>query len=109
MTLNEIKAAAEAATEGPWYTEKGNPDAEGFPTRARVAATSRNQGIYAEAKKGTFPYNDQKFIAQARTAVPALCEALAEAKRTLKSWSVAYPTLNPESAFARIDKLLEGE
>ena len=74
--IQKGKAAAEAATEGPWYTEKGKPDPEGFPTRSRVAATSRNQGIYAEAKKGTFLYNDQKFIAQARIAVPALCNAL---------------------------------
>ncbi len=102
--LEEIRAAAEAATEGPWTTEKHGKKHGAFSDQCIVAAVARGQGIYTPALKGTFPANDQKFIALARTAVPALCDALEFAMGTIE----AIAEVNEEKGiFPEVTKMLK--
>jgi hypothetical protein len=70
--LEEWRALADAATPGPWTTQKpGMDSATGFAGGVIVAAVARGQGIYANPPGGSYPENDRRFIAAARTAVPA--------------------------------------
>lgn len=77
--LAEWKTLADNATPGPWTTQKPALDAAtGFAGGVIVAAVARGQGVYASPPGGSYPENDRRFIAAARTAVPAL---LAEVER----------------------------
>jgi hypothetical protein len=66
------KARCEAATKGPWTTEKpGICDETGFASGVIVAATGRGSCVYAHPPGGSFPAFDRTFIAHAREDLPA--------------------------------------
>lgn len=101
--LDKIKAAAEAATEEPWgeskYVTLGHE-------KSRQVFGNDGEHLAMFLKK-----EDSEFAALARTAVPALCEALGVAKVELRKIHEEMAGKDcPEyyEAEARIDKLLEG-
>lgn len=68
--LDAAEKRCEAATSGPWFTESTPKDEDGWPTCSMVAGVSRGQLVYACPPGGSFPANDQRFIANARTDLP---------------------------------------
>ena len=77
--ISEWLRLADAATEGPWTTERPGTDAlTGFTAGIIVAAVARGQGVYADPPRGSYPENDRAFIAASRTAVPALISKVKE-------------------------------
>jgi hypothetical protein len=93
MNLRAIRARAEKATAGPWTTKPLPGDTSGDPSSFTygmspsvvVAATaaSKENRIYANPPGGTFPANDQGFIAHARTDVPEMASWIARAETCL--------------------------
>jgi len=77
-TLNEWQAVCDAATEGPWSTDKPPKDRDGWAQGVVVAATERGQCVYCSGEHGVAPEANRKFIALARTVVPHL---IAEVRR----------------------------
>lgn len=88
----EIRAAAAAATPGPWRTDRTGKTVSGFTCDIVIAAVAPRQAIYCTPEGGTFPEADRRFIALAREAVPDL---LAEVDRL-------------EADVARMQMLLDG-
>lgn len=82
----EIRAAAAAATPGPWREDRTVKTVSGFTCDILVAAVARGMGIYCTPQGGTFPSADRRFIALAREAVP---ELLAEVDRLERAISLA--------------------
>lgn len=78
LELDAIEARANAATPGPWTTERPTKTYEGFRCGVTIAATYGRQCIYADPPGGQAPAADQRFIAAARADVPAL---VAEVRR----------------------------
>lgn len=63
-------ALCDKATPGPWTEEPSGEKVGGFSCDVAIAATQGRQKIYARPRGGTFPYNDKRFIAMAREALP---------------------------------------
>lgn len=88
--LEEWKMLADAATPGPWTTEKPGMDAAtGFASGVIVAAVARGRGIYANPPGGSYPANDRRFIAAARMAVPALAAEVERLRDLLRELAAA--------------------
>lgn len=68
----EIRAAAAAATPGPWRTDRTGKTVSGFTCDIVIAAVAPRQAIYCTPEGGTFPEADRRFIALSREAVPEL-------------------------------------
>ena len=81
MTEDEIRAIEDrvnAATPGPWFTQKPLVNSEGWSEGVLIAATapgSQNR-VFAMPPGGSSPGADQRFIAYARIDIPALIAAL---------------------------------
>ena len=100
MTTPDLKAIAgrtEKATAGPWTIERPANDGMMFAPGVLIAATGRNQGIFANPLGGQFPASDRIFIAHARTDIPDLLalvhslkadnERLREALKNLEAYT----------------------
>lgn len=85
LDLTAIKAREAMATPGPWYTRPSGEREHGFSVDVAVAGTPGRQGIYVRRPKGgTFPAADQKFIANARTDIPALVKEVEDLREVLE-------------------------
>ena len=71
-------ALCDKATPGPWTEEPSGEKVGGFSCDVAIAATQGRQKIYARPRGGTFPYNDKRFIAMAREALPYWIERAAK-------------------------------
>lgn len=69
-----LSGLCDAATPGPWATEKPPKDEDGWALGVPVAATARGQNVYASPPGGTYPESDRRLIAASRNALPALLE-----------------------------------
>lgn len=78
----EIEKRAEAATPGPWSTQKPAYE-DGWPQGIVIGGTVGRQTIYGPLG-GSYPANDQKFIAHSRTDVPALLASYRAAMELLR-------------------------
>ena len=87
-TLNEWQAVCDAATEGPWSTDKPPKDRDGWAQGVVVAATERGQCVYCSGEHGVAPEANRKFIALARTVVPHL---IAEVRRLREPMPCGHP------------------
>ena len=93
LDLDAIEARANAATPGPWTTERPAPLTEGPAAGLRpgvcIAATSpsKENRVYANPPGGQYPSADQRFIAHARTDVPALADEVRRLRAALTSLS----------------------
>ena len=105
--LDQIKAAAEAATEGPWEVTE---DKDSW------IITSGNQFLFYLSKVFWEDCEaNAKFAALSRTAVPALCEAIEEHTNMTKMARSAFAKdckivelmAIIDNFDARIDKILE--
>ena len=117
MTLNEIKAAAKAASKGPWRADNV---AEGYTYAGETLIASAQCETLHYCAKGITPAQmntNAHFIALARTAVPALYEAVDVAIREFEGIATHTPDVNvraglaaehAEYALKEIYKLLEG-
>ena len=77
----EAKARADRATPGPWVEGqkklRNKPPIDSCPDHETVIAmTAPGQGVFADPPGGSYPHFDGKFIAAARSDVPALADAV---------------------------------
>lgn len=101
--IAEIRARADAATPGPWTTQKPFvPLGEGFAPGMIIAAVGPKQGIYADPPSGSFPESDRKFIANARSDIPDLLLALDAAQEENRRLREAL-----DGVLARYTRLVE--
>ena len=111
--LSEMKARHEAATGGPWTTKRHGKKHGAFSDQCIVAAVARGQGIYSPTSKGTFPANDQEFIAHARQDIPvliAMVEARDEAiNATLATFGLKYGLVARLHFEDKINSILKGK
>lgn len=84
--LDAAEKRCEAATSGPWFTESTPKDEDGWPTCSMVAGVSRGQLVYACPPGGSFPANDQRFIAEARTDLPRALSLLRELEQAVETY-----------------------
>lgn len=77
MNLEKFEALANAATPGPWTTDKPGRDVEGWARGVRIC-TAMGSAVYADPPGGQSPWADVQFIAAARTACVDL---IAEVRR----------------------------
>lgn len=111
--LDQIRAAAEAATEGPW-------ESVGYtvwcpkigPASSICSCNCKKWNCGGDKPQQPLPtsINDMDFIVLARTAVPALCDALAEIQGCLIAFAESdsrYATV-AKNGLANSNKILEG-
>ncbi len=72
--LDQIKGRAEKATEGPWEADIGRDE-------GAIPDVIAFDGVY-----GVMDKQDAEFIAEARTDVPQMEQALREVLATLDEW-----------------------
>ena len=109
----EAKARADRATPGQWVCgarwQRGPKDKrrDDHPGLTAIAGVGLGQYVLTEHDGGVYPANDQRFIAAARTDVPALADAvlaLVERVRELEAWPVM-----PETPSEVIERILVNE
>ena len=86
-TRDQLRALANAATEGPWYTERRSEDYYDLTTVYNVFhnGDTLDRDLVAEVA-----YDNAEFIAAARTAVPQLLDQLDQAEARIKAWEKQY-------------------
>jgi hypothetical protein len=91
LDTTAIRARAEAATEGPWEQRQNAPTMSGAVWHLRRAGQPGVRAMVTEYQHGSA---NAEFIAHARTDVPALCDALDEARQEIERlrarWAVAW-------------------
>lgn len=123
--IKSARELAEAATSGPWFTEKPVATAQDmFAPGIIVAAVAPRMGIYADPPSGSFPANDRRFIAASRDLVPALCDEVERLRTALEliecdnTWHsevtnktegneagmIAHRALNPQTAASKSEE-----
>lgn len=114
--LKELRDTCERATPGPWTHDWGNWDVEG-PNRENICDVSATYR-YCEPDKSFHskcdPHADAEFIAQARTMLPRLIEALEKAIEQTNHYLEIVADHEPfKKDLAELDKqiteILEGE
>ena len=88
LDLPAIKKLCEAALDGPWESQPHQElaAAGNFFTRWDIITQQKRLVV-----KGIYGSDDAEFIAQARTLVPQLVEALEEAQKIV---DILKPTMN---------------
>ncbi len=90
--LAAIEAREKAATPGPWSTQKP-PYEDGWAQGIVIGGTVGRQTIYGPLG-GSYPAGDQKFIAEARTDVPALVATVRNFAKLLRGTLKHLDTCN---------------
>lgn len=94
MDTRAIKARAEAATEGPWETDDHGLDDGNIAILSQQAVYATSDWNHTLARVGSRiaprRTQDAAFIAAARTDVPALCDALDEARARIELLEAKY-------------------
>ena len=111
----EAKARADRATPGPWVCgerwQRGpkNKRRDTHPALTAIASVGLGQCVLTEHDGGFYPTNDQKFIASARTDVPALADAvlaLVEMVRVLER-NISEAAIDAAAEHVRVVAFLE--
>ena len=111
--LAELRELCDRATEGPWKWDSGNLQVETVPGRYSVCDVESNITGDLNGAHPEFHYYDTgEFIAESRTAMPQLIEALTH---TL-AWINHIPTINAmaqdkeevEKRIKQIEQILKG-
>lgn len=101
MSLQDIKARAEAATAGPWHVDEQEQTVRATDPVNGFIMFDRSSNIHEEWEEDKV---DAEFIAHARTDIPKLVAALEAVTNYVREWGM-YP-IPVDEIKAEIEKAL---